>query len=290
MGNPHADRFLTCVLHRSRSDMLVRIGMLFVITAVIPGLMLLLLVILLYIDRVTNPDCLVALSIFMCLLISYIIYRMFRILHYHHVRDMIWMDSLTSYAESKGKDVSELRSIMNESEDTRSEQILRILYCIAMVQGVVAVLEGLYVIQDTQSMGILSTTFTAFTIIILVETAFVSSYQFVKIRRYDDIQCRFTVEFSELFRDELGMMPMVTGITVRRLWPHVVLMFATLGIYVVIFALWTIHTLNVHQSRQWTYEEELVKGIAGLEGATGIIPVKADLGEGWMAIVNGFRW
>ncbi len=86
------------------------------------------------------------------------------------------------------------------------------------------------------------------------------------------------------------MIPMVTGITVRRLWPHVVLMFATLGIYVVIFALWTIHTLNVHQSRQWTYEEELVKGIARLEGATGIIPVKADLGEGWMAIVNGFRW
>ena len=270
--------------------MLVRIGMLFVITAVIPGLMLLLLVILLYIDRVTNPDCLVALSIFMCLLISYIIYRMFRILHYHHVRDMIWMDSLTSYAESKGKDVSELRSIMNESEDSRSEHILRILYCIAMVQGVVAVLEGLYVIQNTQSMGILSTTFTAFTIIILVETAFVSSYQFVKIRRYDDIQCRFTVEFSELFKEDLGMMPMVTGITVRRLWPHVVLMFATLGIYVVVFALWTIHTLNVHLSRQWTYEEELVRGIARLEGATGVIPVKADLGEGWMAIVNGFRW
>ena len=116
--------------------------------------------------------------------------------------------------------------------------------------------------------------------------AVITSFQFVYTRKYDDVQQRFTVALSEAFGGELKTPPMVTGIKQRKLWPHLVAMVCTLGIYALLFGLMTVHTMNMHMARQWTYEESLLQEIGTMEGATGVEAVTMDYGSGIKALIR----
>jgi hypothetical protein len=49
-----------------------------------------------------------------------------------------------------------------------------------------------------------------------------------------------------------------------------ILMCATLGFYSIPYALWTVHQMNLHIKRQWTYERKALEWMAARDGAVAV--------------------
>ena len=284
MANSYADDFLTCVMKRTDSDVVLRIGSVLLLMFGVPILMFVMIFTLVpmeetgvevleYLLEIFAPG----LILFSAILEAFITYMMINAYYMHHVRDIVWMKALAGYASSYGKDVSELESINSTFSSNKSETIRK-----------VAIVYFLFVLLSHTAMAIMISTKTidgqlatdvsyATSLVMLLETCLGSAYVFACIRKDDNLQCDFTSKWAALMANEMPEAEaMVTRIQLRRLWPHLILMLVTAGIYSLFFSLWTIHTVNLHISRQNTYEESVIRWIMDKEGAKGIQGIVDD--------------
>ena len=285
MANSYADEFLTCVMKRSDNDVILRVGSVLLLMFAVPVIMVLIpLVILVIFAYMTDAyesgwesfeyildNLSIGIMLFSSIIEAFITYMMINSYYMHQKRDTVWMGSLTKYAASYGKDVSELETI-NEQFSSNKADIIR----------KVAIVYFLFVLVSHTFMAILMSTKVveghmvydiayATSLSMLIEACLGSAYVFVSIRKQDNLQCDFTSKWASMMADEIPEAePMVTRIKLRKIWPHLVLMAVTIGVYAIIFALWVIHTVNLHISRQNTYEEAVLKWIMDKEGAKGI--------------------
>ena len=294
MANPSADEFLNCVMKRGESDTIIRIGSTMLLLLGVPVVIMAIIGMLVSVFSFEWEKILISilqfstgLTLFSSILDAFIVYMMVDSYYRHHLRDIEWMSSLSGYASSYGKDVSELKEIettfaSNKSKTVRLIAIAYFAY-ILVAHTVISVLLSANIINENfaDEMAIVST------LSMTIEICLGSAYIFVCIRKEDNLQCGYTAKWSALMKDIIPeAKPMVTRIVNRRIWPHVILMIVTLSLYSFIFALWTVHTVNLHISRQNTYEESVLLWIKEKEGAKGIEGIDEQMGPG---IVNMVR-
>ena len=286
MGNPYADEFLTCVLDRPRTDVTIRLSMLITVMGMLPLIFFGITMLIYFMTEEILVEPSLGLMLYVFLMSTYVLYVITQTAYDHHERDIRWANVLTNYAGSKGKDTTELSAIASELTSDRSDILRKILMVYVGFQGLVSLAVCAYVCVNDFSADILRGSINLFSTVFLIQIGIISCFQFVYTRKYDDVQQRFTVALSDAFGGELKTPAMNTGIKLRKLWPHIAVMVCTFGIYVLLFGLLTVHTMNMHMARQWTYEESLLREIAEMEGANGIEIIPMDYGTGIKALIR----
>lgn len=289
MGNPDADDFLTCVMGRSNDDTIIRVGSVLLLMVGIPAIMMVFIAALGTEDTdsiafqllTALENHLTSITLFYSIFNSFIVYMIIQAYYKHHLRDMVWMSSLRGYASSGGKDVSELKKITGPFASNRAHIIVKVAFWyfafVLISHTVMAIMLSTKTIDDYLATDI-TQIISAF---LVFELALASCYVFVSVRKDDRIQCDFTSEWARLMKDEIpDAEPMATRIKMRRIWPHILIIIVTLGLYSFVFALWAVHTMNLHISRQNTYEESVLKWIMDREGAKGIEGIEEELQPG----------
>lgn len=314
MGDPAADRFLDCVLQRSKKDIFLSWPIMLLI---IPGSLGFLFYLLyrmysdygIWLELSEAGEYLVAL--FMCMDVSFIAYTMMKSLTLHLSRDAEWIDSLSDYADHEGKDVSRLRPISDEM----TEQVLnraRLVSYLAFLAMFLMMILSFFVFDMTDYVSD-GNPFEIPEKVVLVIALFDLSatvvFALIKIYRVDDIQSRFTEEFVRVMGDERIAEPMDSGIGAHRLsyqaafiitavvlyliqyylviyldgegitLPQQSPVIMIVGLYFTFLFFFVIRTMNRHIRAQEGYEIGLINAIAEREGASGIDRVPYENGK-----------
>lgn len=265
-----ADRFLNCVIKRSDSDSLFRVGAILMLIVLAP-LAVVFIMFQILIPGSGLMDTGVTLVAWTAVL--YVLYLEVKGLNSHCARDSEWMSSLAAYARSCGRGTDEMDSLAGSASVAGTGRMMQAtkytFIAFAVTNTSVAALTSSY---DVGSLThtVLSWAATA---MIVAELVLTSAYILRTASKHDSEQCAFTSMFVEDMGDVLGFKsPMVTDVTKAKsdLPPHILLLAVTLGIYSLFFNLFVVHRMNLHVSCQWAYEEGLLEAIAKAEGATDV--------------------
>ena len=312
MENEALDRFLNCVLQRSRKDRFLDP---LVILLIIPGSLFMegLIMLSIYLDwgvvprlSVSGQFCLV---MFLVMEVSFILYILMKSMTFHTRRDAVWTESLTEYAEGKGKDVSELRRLSDDMVSNVIERgsLVAFLAFLAISFFMLLIFFLIDFIRTPEDTLLLIE--NTFIIAVIAEALVIFMLITLKMDRLDSTQCRFTVLFEELMGDELmaGCMYLkrrdlkkvqavllalsfllfltviVThdileddGIVLYHTSSPIVLF---LMIYSVLLFFYTVYVMNRHLRAQWGYESKLLAMISVHEGVKSVKRFKIEYDE-----------
>lgn len=258
MSTPGADRFLDCVLHRGGNDTVLLIAvMLFAIIGV-PGFILYQIVPLIidYGVKYAFEDFYVYL-LFTSILVALFTYCMVSSVVRHHRRDVVWMVSLTEYAEAQGKVTTTMEPLCWKMKSLVSPGFKRYLLISLVALMVVNIVQASLYTRLYAVTAYLEIVIAAF---IIINLGITDLYVMDRIQRIDSVQTSFTHEFcGSMLGEQPVLEEMNTGIRMRGLMPHIILMIATLGLYSLVLAVWSAHLMNVHIKAQWEYEEGVLR-------------------------------
>ena len=276
MAIPGADRFLNCVLNRSEKDLVLKILVLMLIVLGTPAYMLYgMIKFQIQAEYVYTLDMYYTIVLLMGIVAVFLIFNMISALIRHHERDVEWMSSLIEYANHFGKDVSALVDIRDEFLGLTSRKYLRMAFWLFVAVTVADTVQMMYYAfyYMEEDVAIASEMMTA--LVILVSLSISNGYVYYTMWRVDTLQCSFTEVFAEMMSEEEHILqPMERRCKEPRLWIHVVLMIATLGIYTQVFALMTVHKMNLHIKGQWRYERSVLEWMGRKDGAVGVEKVE----------------
>ena len=290
MPNECADAFLDCIMKRSRYDTMMHMGMIILVMVVTPIIILGFIHTQDYLDT-REISGIIGAQLLENLIFNFIIFSIVLALYKHHCRDILWMNALAGYAESYGHDVSELRGIIREFDDRGIRLVVKVfrIYIIALtvltvIQGVAVSVKGLDIDTCVHIVEMLA-------LLMLILLCISTGYQFKKLRKYDSLQRRFERLFCSMMSKELhGITPNAGRIWAKWVWPHVILMIVTVGLYSLPFSLYVVHTMNVHITTQHRFEGRLMVAIMEKEGATGIRRIEKDQGNRIGSAIRNFFW
>ena len=265
-----ADRFLNCVIKRSDSDSLFRVGAILMLIVLAPLVVIFVMFQILISGSglMDTGVTLVAWTAVLCVL-----YLEVKGLNSHCARDSEWMSSLAAYARSRGRGTDEMDSRAESASVAGTGRIMQATKYTFIAFAVANTAMAAF----TSSHDIGSSTHAALswaaTAMIAAELVLTSVYILRTVSKHDSEQCSFTSMFVEDMGDVIGFKsPMVTDVTKAKsdLLPHIQLLAVTLGVYSLFFNLYVVHRMNLHVSCQWAYEEGLLEAIAKAEGAVDV--------------------
>lgn len=270
MAIPGADRFLNCVLNRSKKDIILKILVLLLVVLGTPAYMLNGIVSY-QLDTEFDLSQYFNVVLFMCVVAAYVMYNIVKSLVRHKERDVEWMSALIEYATYFGGDTQKLSEIRDDLSGlvTRNYQRGAFVLFVAITVAVVvqAVLDMLWLIQFEQ-LGIFEVFDMVFIFVILSTICLIVHD---RISMIDVLQYRFTLVFSKMMNDDVHHLdPMPKVVWRSKPLRHMILMCATLGFYSIPYALWTVHQMNLHIKRQWTYERKALEWMAARDGAVAV--------------------
>ena len=265
MGRHEADAFLNCVMRRSESDSLFRT---WVVLAIAPLAPLATAFLLMNLEGESAKDMTLGIGLLSWTVTFYVLYLEVRGLNLHRRRDAEWMGALTAYARSYGRGSEEMDGFSGSSgrASDRSMAAFRAAFIVFLALNVSLVL---WVRMTRVDVALEEAARALMPLAMAVEMSVAATYIFKTVLSHDSVQSRFT----SLFVDEMGgtlgfRKPLRTSLTMSRIWPHVLLVVATFGLYSIVFNLVAVRKMNVHLTAQWAYEESLLAAIAKAEGAT----------------------
>ncbi|MBR4226588.1 MAG: hypothetical protein IKR86_07475 [Candidatus Methanomethylophilaceae archaeon] len=286
MDVTEADRFLNCVMRRSESDSLFRIGVVLSVTLLCP-----VFVIVIYYEwfDVIPKDAEIALGLAWWTIMFYTIYLEVKGMNLHRIRDTEWADALTSYARSRGRGSEDMDRFLESKGMANTDRAMKaskaaflLMFAFNISLIFLMRLSGIDEVQGDLIVNVIPS-------LMIVELAVTAAYIFKVVASHDSIQNEFTVLFVEAMGDVLDVHdPMRTSLTGSRvrLWPHVVLLVVTLGMYATVFNLLAVHKMNIHVTTQWSYENRLVAAIAKAEGASRVEKDEAEGPKGVKALID----
>ena len=286
MDATEADRFLNCVLRRSESDSLFRIGVVLAVTLLCP-----LFVTLVYYDWFeevpSNTD--MGIGLLAWTVMFYTLYLEVKGMNMHRLRDMEWIGALASYAWSCGRGSEEMDGFLESKGMTntgRAVKASKAAFLSLFAFNVFLVLLLRLVDIGEGHSEVITNVMPA---VMVVELSVTAAYLFKTVALHDSVQNEFTSLFVEAMGDRLEVVePMRTSLTGSRvrLWPHVVLLVVTLGLYSTVFNLLAVRKMNIHITTQWAYENGLVTAIAKAEGASRVEKDEAGSPKGAKALLD----
>lgn len=307
MDIPAPDRFLDCVLYRAEKDIIISP---LVMLLVVPGSLVFLLVFLIfiYLDWGVwfglSDTGLYLTSLFLFMDVAFIMYVLVKSITLHIRGDITWMDALAEYAENKGKDASELRSILGELSSTRIRWF-RLASFVIFLGSVLMMIISFFIFDFNDPYSAVSPFDVRTKVVLILAMAILCGTSFfglIRVYRIDDIQCRFTEVFTRVMGDSRFSRPMescipldmrealiamvaiassitlaiyialeyVEGVKVPLIdspWVYL------LGFYFTSLFFYVLHILNRHIRIQWDYESELLNWMAVREGAKRVVRI-----------------
>ncbi len=279
MNIPGANRFLNCVLKRDEKDSVLMILVIMFVAFGTPSYMLYGMIrFQIETQQLYGLGSYFRIVMLMTCVATFVIYFVIKSFSDHHERDVVWMESLTEYARHNGCDTSEMVRLTEELKGLSNPKYVKstlvTFVVITVICTVSSILYGISTSGETVIMDIEEIIMISFTI---VELAAINIFIFTTIRKIDSIQCGFTKLFCEAMSDEEHVLePMFTGVKYRKLRPHIILMVCTLGVYVFIMTLWTVHTMNLHILGQWKYEENVLDWMVKRDGVESVESITRD--------------
>lgn len=286
--NPGADAFLDCIMKRSNYDTIVHVWIIAIIGLMLPTFTVIFTG--LHINE-TVTEYLGILSgalLLENLVFNFIIFCVTLALFRHHLRDVMWMDALISYAEGYGLDVGEMKRTRDSFHDTKIVWVMKASMIYLIVLALVTAFAALFVSIkdiDNETAGSLQSTLST---IMLVMLSVSTAYQFYKLRKFDKLQCRFTEIMSDTMKGVIDVEPQGAKFHLISLWPHIALIVATFGLYSLPFSLYIVHCMNVHIRQQHDYEGKLIRLMMEKEGAKGVKRISSDSGSGIRTFLKNF--
>ena len=132
--NAAAERFLNCVIKRNESDLFVSVTVLVLVILGSPSYIILsMLRFQIETGYYYDIGHYYTVILFMTMAAAFILFMIARSLNMHVIRDIDWMDSLTEYAESKGKDTGPLSGIGSGITASKTESCYFITVILAVV-------------------------------------------------------------------------------------------------------------------------------------------------------------
>ena len=312
MGEAALDRFLNCVLQRSWKDRFLNP---LVILLIIPGSLVMEGVIMLsiYLNWGIVPRLSVSgqfcLLLFLVMEVSFILYILMKSMTFHTRRDAVWTDSLTEYAEDKGKDTTELRRLSDDMVSNTIERGSLVAFLIFLAISFFMVLVFFLIDFIHASSNTLLPIESIFIIAVIAEAVVICLLIILKMDKLDSIQCRFTVLFEELMGDEMSVggmslksrdfkkvqavllaVSLFLSLSVMTIHYHLegsgIVFYDTsspivlfLIIYSVLLFFYTVYVMNRHLRAQWGYESKLLATISMHEGVKSVKRVQIQYDE-----------
>ena len=281
MAIPGADRFLNCVLNRSKRDIILKILVLLLVVLGTPIYMINGILSYQIMSGSFDLDQYFVVALFMCTIAAYIIYNIVKSLVQHRDRDIEWMSALIEYASYLDRDTQRLSEIRDELPGLVTRNYQRgafVLFLAVAVLSIVQAALDMSVVLDFDHLTILVILDTSF---IFVTLGVVCLIVHDRISMIDVLQYRFTVIFTEMMNDrDHHLDPMPKVIWRSRPLRHMLLMIVTLGFYSIPYALWTVHQMNLHIKRQWEYERSVLEWMAVRDGAISVEKVEKEKQKG----------
>ena len=277
-----ADRFANCVMHRYKSDTIMR-GWLTILILLLPTISLIIGSIYLSMKNdndgeITNMlvKLFFYLTFFILMIIIFLSYR--RLLD-HSYRDKDWRLALIDYADSYGLSTTILENIdkdIGKKEKTIAEYpglLLVILYFVIMLFVIAfPVMYTKYISSDSGSADAIMITIGIVLCVLLILFVFLYVIRFPKL--HEKGQIKFTAEFARLMKLR-GMDIDEMQKSVRFVHGAIafILLIVTFGFYSLIMIYRTYKCFNDHIFNQWSYETRLMNMIIRKEGGIDVAPV-----------------
>lgn len=217
--------------------------------------------------------------------VSFILFVLTRRSSSHLARDIVWMDSLIGYAESKGADTSALRSIRDDASKGRWTAKGWVGTAFWLTVTAYTVIQGFILFYGTGSddgRGLMP--FVYVYLLVMAQFVFTLGTTAGFPYRHDQLQCEFSREFSaRAARFGLEVDAMEPSVSKARWIVHIVLFAATLGVYSVVILLLANRRTNTHIRSQWGYESRVMISMIRHEDGVGIEGIGDNQPGNWLA-------
>ena len=288
--NKAADAFVDCVVHRGDRDMMLKPS-LFIAGLFIPVVIgTAVAFAVLWLDSANgNPtfpedrykECVTVMLLTAftaeAALSSFMLFCVTRRNRNHLKRDTEWMEALSDFVDFHGGDSASMRrtALRNRSVIGGTATNLSMVIWIVLTLALVALGIGIFRTYDSASLDGVTMAVLVMAVpvmlILLAQFAITVGSVFIFPSNHDAVQARFTEEFSEKCAG-FGFRVDKMNHTVHRrdIWPHLILIVVTLGLYSFVYLFISCREMNKHLAEQWDYEEMLMRRIVEFEGGTGI--------------------
>ena len=220
-----------------------------------------------------------------CCIVSFVLFVLTRRSSSHLARDIVWMDSLIGYAESKGADASTLRGIRDEASRGRWTAKGWVGTAFWLAVTAYTIIQGFILFYGTGSddgRGLMP--FVYVYLLVMAQFVFTLGTTAGFPYRHDQLQCEFSREFSARaarFGSEVDAME--PSVRKARWIIHIVLFAVTLGVYSVVILLLANRRTNTHIRSQWGYESRVMISMIRHEDGIGIEGVGDNQPGNWLA-------
>lgn len=288
--NKAADAFVDCVVHRGDRDMMLKPS-LFIAGLFIPVVVgTAVAFAVLWLDsangNATFPEeryreCITVMLLTAftaeAALSSFMLFCVTRRNRNHLKRDAEWMEALSDFVDFHGGDSASMRRTALGSRSVIGGTVtnLSMAVWIILTLALVALGIGIFRTYDSASLDGVTVTVLIMAVpvmlMLLAQFAITVGSVFVFPSNHDAVQAKFTEEFSEKCAG-FGFRVNRMQHTVHRrdIWPHILLVAVTLGLYSFVYLFISCREMNKHLTEQWAYEEDLMRRIVEFEGGTGI--------------------
>ena len=220
-----------------------------------------------------------------CCIVSFVLFVLTRRSSSHLARDIVWMDSLIGYAESKGADASTLRDIRDEASRGRWTAKGWVGTAFWLAVTAYTVIQGFILFYGTgpeDGRGLVP--FVYVYLLVMAQFVFTLGTTAGFPYRHDQLQCEFSREFSERTAGfGLEVDAMKPSVRKARWIVHIVLFAVTLGVYSVVILLLANRRTNTHIRSQWGYESRVMISMIRHEDGVGIEGVGDNQPGNWLA-------
>lgn len=304
--NRAADEFANCVVRRGDQDLLLKPSLM-IVSLVVPLLVgLLFALAVLEVDAGNGhvnfpedmlPECILAMGCTAAFteagLISFMIFNVTRRNRNHLKRDIVWMDSLSDYVDSRGGDSRVMRSVRGRYVEGTSKAVSLFSMAVWLFIVVTLALLGIlmhYVTDLEEGIGL-----AALALLLVLPMLLVLFLQFIATigsvlkfpSRHDTIQADFTKALSDACATfGLKVEPMEHTVKKRHAVVHIILTVITLGLYSFVYLIFACRDMNRHLRTQWAYEEDLLERIVDFEGGIGIEPTDEGVPGGAVRLLK----
>lgn len=276
-----ANRFVNCVMNRSRHDTVMR-GGLVVLLAVLPLIALFYGAIVISLKH--SDDDLLSFVSAVCLTFMFyaqmlVIFFIYRRLIDHSTRDIEWRFALMEYARGYGCNDTRLMGINNSAlveERTSAEKPAIILILLLFL--FIMICMGFPEVFNVNTDGAINVAFVL--LISMLEAflmfCFVLVYLIKAPHVHESTQIEFTEEFARQM-EQVGITVPVMPKAVKNMviGLSVVLVIITFGLFIFVILYKTFVNTNYHIMNQWEYEVRLMNVIIENEGGIGVMPKKS---------------
>lgn len=220
-----------------------------------------------------------------CCIVSFVLFVLTRRSSSHLARDIVWMDSLIGYAESKGADASTLRGIRDEASRGRWTAKGWVGTAFWLAVTAYTIIQGFILFYGTgpeDGRGLVP--FVYVYLLVMAQFVFTLGTTAGFPYRHDRLQCEFSREFSERAAGfGLEIDAMEPSVRKARWIIHIVLFAVTLGVYSVVILLLANRRTNTHIRSQWGYESRVMISMIRHEDGIGIEGVGDNQPGNWLA-------